>query len=48
MSNFKDADFHDRIGTVIAGVAGVAGTASGGTAVGGALLAAALAGKAAL
>ncbi len=48
MGVFKDSDFLDRMGTVIAGVAGVAGTAAGGVAVGGSLLAAAFSGKAAL
>ena len=48
MSVFNDSDCLDRVGAVIAGVAGVAGTVVGGAAVGGGLLAAACAGRAAL
>lgn len=48
MSFFNDSDCLDRIGVVIAGIAGVAGTVVGGAAVGGGLLAAACAGRAVL
>ena len=48
MSIFNDTDCLDRIGVVIAGIAGVAGTVVGGAAVGGGLLAAACAGRAML